>query len=199
MPKISMVIPTYTLSRELEGFAIDAILSYRDQVDELIVSEDGGMFSYRIMDLVDKYIYNNTNVGFTKNVNNGWRLSTGEYTMIVNSDTSLEKGKLDDLCIEGKVTSPSISGQEIEYLAGPFFVVPRTVLFDRGYLLDSLHTYCSDSEFDNRVRDIFEPVDSVRVYHAVSQTVTPAGVNTERQHTIDEEQYKYLKEIGVAK
>ena len=42
MSKLSVVIPTYTLDKELEEMALAAVKSYRYGADELIVCEDGG-------------------------------------------------------------------------------------------------------------------------------------------------------------
>ena len=39
--KISMVIPTYTKTKDLEKKAFVCAFSYKDQVDELIIIEDG--------------------------------------------------------------------------------------------------------------------------------------------------------------
>ena len=115
MNKITVMIPTYTLSKELEEMAIRCALSYREQADQLIICEDGGLFSPTLMELADTYIISTDNVGFTKNVNNGWRYSDGDFTAIVSSDTTLMKGDIHDLCVKGKVTSPIIHNQYIDH------------------------------------------------------------------------------------
>lgn len=194
-----MVIPTYTINKDLEELAIRACLSYRDSVDELIVTEDGGLFSVNLMQLSDIYIYNKENKSFTANVNRGWRQSTGDYTMIVNSDTSLHFGDIKDLCVPGKVTSPTIANQYIDYLAGPFFCVPKEVKEDRGILIEDMVVYSSDSEYDNRIRDIFQKVPSVIIYHEQAQTVKAAGVEGGEQQEKDRLAYKKLIDLGKAK
>lgn len=195
---ISMVIMTYTLTNELEEIAYNSALSYRDQVDELIITEDGGKFSNKLRDISDIYIYGKNNVGFTANVNRGWRVSSGDYTMIVNSDTYLSEGKLKDLCIPGTVTSPVIENQYIDRLAGPFFVVPREVTDQRGYLMEEMKTYSSDSEYDHRVKDIFKTIESVKVYHEMARTVSAAGVEGGKQQEKDRKVYQKLIEEGKA-
>lgn len=199
MSKLSMVIPTYTLNKELEELAIRALISYRDQVDEMIICEDGGMFSPELMKLADTYIYNNTNKGFTANVNRGWRFSTGDFTAIVNSDTELMKGDLKDLCIKGKVTSPIIHNQYIDLLAGNFFVVPKEVKEERGILLEEMIIYSSDSEYEKRITDIFQKVDTVSIYHECAKTVKAAGVEGGLQQEKDRQAYDQLKREGKAK
>lgn len=198
-PKLSLVIPAYTINKELERMTLMALSTYRDQVDELIVTEDGGMYSPKIMRYCDAYIYNAKNASFTKNVNRGWKYATGEYVAIVNSDTYLISGKLTDLCIPGKVTSPEIINQGIAFLAGPFWVVPATVAKERGYLLEEMVTYSSDTEYDMRVRDIFQKVPSVKIYHEQAQTVKAEGIEGGETQARDKAIYEDLVTRGLAK
>jgi len=197
-PKLSLVIPTYTITKELEEIAIRSVSSYVDHVDELIVCEDGGMLSYNLLQIADSYIYNKDNLGFSGNVNRGWRYAKGEYVAIVNSDTQLESGELYDLCVPGKVTSPHITNQHIERLAGPFWVAPREVTKERGYLLEDMRTYSSDSDYDHRIKDIFEKVPSVKIFHLQAQTVTAAGVEGGEEQERDRQIYQKLIEKGEA-
>ncbi len=194
-----MVIPVYTLNKAMEEMAIHCASSYRSQVDELIITEDGGKYSEELMEIADVYIYNQRNEGFTVNVNRGWRQSTGEYTMIVSSDTFLlHNGNLNDLCVPGVVSSPNIQNQSIERLAGPFFVVPKEIKDERGMLLEEMKIYCSDSEYDHRVKDIFQKVPSVKVFHKMMQTVGPAGCEGGEQQREDREIYQRLIQEGKA-
>lgn len=198
-PFLSMVIPTYTKTKELEELAINCAVSYRDQVDEMIIIEDGQMFSETLSQIADVYIYHKDNVGFTANVNWGWKSANGEFVCIVNSDTTLlHGGHLRDLCVPGKVTSPLIANQYIDRLAGPFWVVPRTVADERGYLLEELKTYSSDSEYDERVKDIFQKVPSVQIYHEMAQSVSAAGIEGGAEQQRDREIYAKMREEGRA-
>lgn len=190
---ISLVIPTYTLTPDLEQTALAAAYSYRPQVDQLIISEDGGHYSDALRSVADTYLYHRENKGFTKNVNRGWRMAEEEYVMIVNSDTVLRDGLLRELCIPGKVTSPEIVNQHIPYLAGPFWCAPKEVTDERGYLVESMRTYCSDSEYDERVRDIFQKVPSVQIVHQMMQTVTEAGVEGGEEQERDRRAYDSYK------
>lgn len=193
-----MVIMTYTLTNELEEIAYNSALSYRDQVDELIITEDGGKFSNKLRDISDIYIYGKNNVGFTANVNRGWRISSGEYTMIVNSDTYLSEGKLKDLCVSGFATSPVIENQYTEGLAGSFFVVPKEVRDERGYLIEQMKTYSSDIEYYYRVKDIFKTIESVKIYHEMARTVSEAGLEGGAEQEKDKKIYQKLIEKGKA-
>lgn len=197
LPKISMVIPTFTLTKELERLAVWCAASYRDQVDELIITEDGGMYSPQLMGLADIYIYNKDNGGFSKNVNSGWKHARGEYVMIVNSDTHLESGNLGNLCLEGRVTSPETINQLSEGLTGNFWCAPAEVTRKYGYLLEDLHTYCSDADYGHRTKEIFVHVPSVRIYHHMAKTTDQAGIG-EAQLEADREVYGKLIEEGKA-
>jgi len=194
-----MVIPCYTVSPELEKMALEACVFYGDQVDELIIVEDSGNFSQKLFDKADIYACYKKNGGFTKNVNRGWKMATGDYVMIASSDTWLRKGKLDDLCIPGKVTSPHIANQGIDFLAGPFWCAPKKVTEERGYLREEMHTYSSDSEYDARVRDIFQKVSSVEIFHHMAQSVSAAGVEGGEQQQKDRVEYQKLIDEGKAK
>lgn len=199
-PKISMVIPTYTVNKHLEDMTIQCVASYSSQVDEMIIVEDGGNPSQALAELADIYIYSKKNKGFTKNVNFGWKMAIGDFVMIVNSDTVLlHGGRLEDLCVEGRVTSPEISNQYIDGLAGPFFCVPRDVTEKMGYLMEEMHTYSSDSEYNNRIADIFQKIPSVKIYHEMAQSVKAAGVEGGEQQEVDRAIYQKLIDEGRAK
>ena len=197
--KISLVIPTYTLTKELERLALWAAASYREQVDQLIITEDGGMYSPKLQEISDIYIYNKVNVGFSKNVNRGWKNADGDFIMIVNSDTQLMKGKLDDLCIPGMVTSPEIVNQYIDRLAGPFWCTPKELTDRFGYLREEMRTYSSDSEYDERMKDFFTKVPSVQVFHEQAKTVTEAGVEGGEEQEKDRKIYADLIAKGEVK
>lgn len=197
---LTVVIPTYTIDSFLEEMALKCAKSYRYQADRIVIIEDGGKFSPKLLSVADCYIYNQKNEGFTKNVNHGWKyaLSLGaDYVAIASSDTYLVSGDINELCVPGKVTSPEVVSQFIERLAGNFFVVPKEIAEERGFLLEEMVTYCSDSEYDQRVQDIFQKVDSVKIYHHMAQTVTASGI----EGKIDEDRaaYNRLKEEGRAK
>lgn len=195
---LSLVFPTYTINKKLEEFAIRAILSYQDQADEIIVCEDGGMFSPLLMNMATTYIYNNENRGFSVNVNRGWKFATGDFVAIVNDDTELREGNLKDLCIPGKVTSPEIINQYIPYLAGPFWCADKEVTKERGYLLEDMKIYSSDSDYDHRIRDVFQKVPSVKIFHEGAQTCIAAGCEGGEQQEKDRQIYAKLVAEGKA-
>jgi len=198
---LSIVIPTYTITQELEEVAVSCILSLAGDmaIHEIIVTEDGGFFSPQLMELADVYIYNKGNRGFTLNVNQGWRAATGDFVAIVNSDITLREGELSSLCIPGKVTSPVTINESQPRLAGHFFVVPKEVKEERGMLMEEMRLYCSDSEYDARVADIFQSVPEVKIFHHTQATTkSMEGDKIEKAHARDEEIYHKLVKEGKA-
>ena len=172
---IDIVIPTYTINTELEDIAVDCVLSHIGK-GRIIVVEDGGGSSQKLINLADIYLRYEDNVGFTQNVNRGWKFSDSEYTAIVSSDTVLEKGEVKDLCKKGKVTSPDIVNQDIEGLTGCYFVVHRSITDKLGMLNEAMKTYYSDEDYKNRTKDVFKKVNKVKIFHHQAKTVTAAGL-----------------------
>jgi len=173
---ISVVIPCYTLNRDLETMAFNCAKGYKEFADQLIISEDGGRQSKALQSLADMYIYHD-NFGFTENVNTAWKSATGDYVFIVNSDTYIESGNYKDLCVPGHVTSPKMAGHTRPgvFLNGAFFVVPKEVQEERGMLDQSLKTYYSDDDYYERIKDIFLQIDSVVIRHVYGATISCLG------------------------
>ncbi len=192
MPSIDLIIPTYTITPQLLETALACVESYRDQANVIVV-EDGGDYSSILFKRAHTYIHCKDNVGFTKNVNRGLRFSDADYTMVAGSDTYLREGKLRDLCIPGKVTSPHIVNQSQETMHGSFFVIPREIKAKYGILNETMRTYYSDQDYSERIKDIFQKVDDVEIYHHIAQTVKAAGVEGGEEVRTDEAAYNNLK------
>lgn len=184
---LDIVIPAYTKDAFLEDMLIRCIKSYRGQA-KIIVSEDGGIFSEKVSNECDSYLWNRQNLGFTKNVNRGWRYSTADYTAIINSDTELSEGNLSDLCIPGKVTSPSVINQDMDGMCGSFFVVPKDISKE-GLLREEMITYYSDTEFAVRHKDRFQKVESVKITHKRCATINNIRL-AQNEHS-DRDRYEY--------
>jgi hypothetical protein len=185
---LSLVMPTFTISKKLEEMTLTAIASYKDQVDQLIVTEDGGFFSPRIFAEADVYLYHK-NYGYVKNTNSGWRLATEPYVAIVNSDTILRRGNLSDLCKRERICCPVTRGQNVDLLSGHFFVVPNnfTPYFDQRF-----HTFCADAWLERQYADQIETVPSVEIYHEVNATLKEAEMVNGNQLEKDREVFRKL-------
>ena len=194
---LSIVIPTYTINQELEEVAVSCIVSMAGDlaIKEIIVCEDGGFFSPQLMELADIYIYNKSNNGFTVNVNRGWKIASGEFVAIVNSDTTMKSGELAELCQPDKVTCPFLTSHppDMPYSLGVFWVTPRDVTLKRGYLNELLHTYASDSEYEERIKDILVKTDKVKIYHQSEATTSAAGINRPIEEARDQAIWGQIK------
>lgn len=163
--KLSLVLPCYSLNNRLESLAIRAAQSYALQVDELIVSEDGGHVNPALVGYSDIYVYSAANTGFTAAVNRGWKLATGDYVIIANSDTWITSGTLKDLCIPDKVISPASMVTGSYPFCGAFFVVPRSVFEEYGMLDESMLHYYSDTDYARRVKAHLATSTGVTIRH----------------------------------
>jgi glycosyltransferase involved in cell wall biosynthesis len=177
LPTISVVIPCYTLDENLETMAYNSAKSYRF-ADEIIIVEDGGLKSPALLDIANTYCFHDNNYGFVVNLNLGWAMARGDYVFLVSSDTYIESGDPQDLCIPGRVTSPYLVGhgeQGKHGLNGAFFVVPRQIAQTRGMHDQAFRTYYSDDDYYERVKDIFQLVPSVKFRHAFGGSTTTLG------------------------
>jgi hypothetical protein len=65
-------------------------------------------------------------------------------------------------------------------------------------LMEEMKTYSSDSEYDHRVRDIFQKVESVEIFHEQAQTVKAAGIEGGVEQERDRKILQKLIEEGKA-
>lgn len=192
MTTVDIVIPTFTVNDWIKQLVVEAVASVDGQ-GRIIIVEDGGKYYPIFSEIADVYIRFKKNGGYTKNVNQGLKFSDADFTVIMSSDTVLKEGKIKDLCIKGKVTSPEILNQGIDGMAGCFFVVSKAAK-KRGLLVETMKTYYSDEEYAKRINDIFEKIGKVKIYHHQSQTTKAAGV--EGDYTEDKKQYKIHENIS---
>lgn len=172
--------------------AIRCLRSYRDNCDmpfEIVVSEDGGMFSPTLMSEADVYIYNKKNGGFSKNVNTVWKAGKGDYVAIINSDTYYVSGSFKALCEENRVISPEIINQEIDGFSGCFWVAHKSIPEGYGYLDEDMRIYYSDEVYKQKLGQVAYKTPDFSIFHGQAKTVTTAGVNTPEQYKIDKEVY----------
>lgn len=186
---LSLVLLAYSASDHLKRLANEALDSYKNQADEVIVIEDGGAFDPNLMSKADIYAYHKENRGFTHSVNQGIKLSHGDYVAIVSNDTYRKAGHLQNLCIKDTVTSPLIENQPGMDFAGSFFVLPRSVIDKVGLLDESMKIYYSDEEYKNRLNKYKVPMTQVKevvIHHHICQSVPSAKVD----YSHDEENYE---------
>jgi len=189
-PKITIVIPTYSLTYELRDMAYKCALSHRKQTDQLIITEDGGKCSPQLQEIADIYLYSKQNVGFTKNVNRGWKLSDGDFTFIVNSDTELIEGNLIDMCEYQRICSPEIIKNLTTGFTGSYFSVPKEIQDKFGYLDERMRTFSSDIDYYARIKDFFRFESRVKILHHKSQTLKATQKDTQLEAKRDNDIYQ---------
>jgi hypothetical protein len=131
---LSVVIPTWTGTDELEDMAFKLCESVREQCDDLVVTEDGGKYSERIKKIADQYLYHRWNIGDLRNIVLGMWMAEGDFVAVLNSDVTWHRGSLRDLCIPGRVVSPLWrQNRERRTVLDFCFVVDRQILRDKNY------------------------------------------------------------------
>ena len=100
MPKVSIIIVSFNVQSYLVS-AIDSILKSNYSNYEIIVV-DNNSYDNTVDIVSDKYpkvniISNDENVGFGKAVNQGAKIASGDYFLILNPDTIIEEDMINDL------------------------------------------------------------------------------------------------------
>ena len=134
MATFSIVIPCWSGTPELEGMAIDLANKVRPMCDELIICEDGGYDSKTLRGIADHYLWHRWNLGDIRNLTLGIWMASGDFVGILNSDITIHKGSLRDLCLPGQVGCPTRlfkpgGGDFVDFC----FVVDMELLRKTGY------------------------------------------------------------------
>lgn len=155
MRRLSVVIPHWPISAEVDEALRACLRSLPDSCDTFVIVNDG--------------------TGFARNVNLGLRLATGEYIAVMTNDTRVLDGDVNDLCVEATVTSPLVVGKpgvEPGGFHGAFWVAPREVL-DRVGLLDERFegAFFEDDDYLARLREAGVPTKQVASVRAESRRI----------------------------
>lgn len=149
----SAIIPHWPANKELDILLEHCVKSLH--VDEIIVVVNDG-------------------IGFAKAVNQGLRLAHGDYLFVVNNDTVVLSGNLQDMCIPDTVTVPKIHGQ-VDDMPRAFYCMPRSVYeLIGGYDERFEMGYWEDDDFITRLHKHEIPIkkiDSVEVSHLGGTTM----------------------------
>lgn len=167
---MSVIIPHWPLNEELDLLLEHCVKSIH--ADEIIVVVNDG-------------------TGFGKAVNQGLRLAHGDYLFVVNNDTVVLNGNLQDMCIPDTVTVPDITGQ-VDDMPRAFYCMPRSVYESIGGYDERFKIgYFEDDDFITRLNKYEVPirkVQSVEVSHLGGATMhqldrdTIFEANKERFH-----------------
>lgn len=123
--KISVVIPHWPKTPEHES-ALKRCVDSLVGVDEIIVEVNDG-------------------IGFAKACNLGLKKTTGDYILVVNNDTVVTRGNLENLCVPDTVVVPRMATGQVDNMPRAFYCMPRSVYekvggyderFEGGYFED---------------------------------------------------------------
>lgn len=106
-PKISVIIPFYPVDEEKHEILKRCVNSLPEHYETIIVW--------------------NRKEGMAKAINEGALCASGTHLLIMNDDVIYEHGKLEDLCFEDKVASPTFNGRVYKHIWGSCFCVPKKV------------------------------------------------------------------------
>lgn len=128
---LSLVIPAWSGTPELEQMLLKLCQQVREMCDELIVCEDGD-YNQDIKQIADIYIKSHRRLGHAKNTAQGVAVASGDFIGIIDSDVVITRGTLRDLCIPGRAVSGAWQEfPEIHEVLGWCFVVDRALLENR--------------------------------------------------------------------
>jgi GT2 family glycosyltransferase len=178
MGRLSLIVPTYSINDSLTKMAVDCVKSYKNQVDEVVISEDSGIYREELYELADIYVLH-PNVGYSKNTNMAWKVATGDFALVVNSDTTLQEGSLGDLCIANTVASPLMienSSHASGNISGACFCVGRNIFQDGMFdehttVFNGADTVLFNNYWNRGVKSMV--VSTVKVVH-ISGTPGPS-------------------------
>ena len=151
MSRLSVVIPFWSKEGHFDTMLADCVRSLRGQFDELIVVSNQPDEEGRAL--------------FSKWVNLGLRLASGDYTLVLNSDTLLDPASnLRDLCVPDTITCPIVNGDDYPFW-GCAFCIPRTVYAAHGGLDEAFKGYFEDLDYCVRMYQAGVPIRSVKNVH----------------------------------
>lgn len=107
-PLVSAVIPYYENSIAKKPILDRCIKSLPAPIGEVIVVKN------------DRY-------GYAPSINKGLANAKGKFLLVMNDDVFHESGDINDLCVEGVVTSPSNHGRTYPHIWGSVFCLPKEV------------------------------------------------------------------------
>ena len=116
--------------------------------------------------------FDNNGEGFAKTVNKGVRRAKGEWIVIVNDDTRMLNGSIDEMCKYKRIVRPKLVGGELAKFA--FVVMQKDVWEDVGDLDEDFEVgFYEDDDWIDRATDkgyIFLDSD-IQVFHYGGATI----------------------------
>lgn len=203
---VSIVMPIYNVNYSLFHYTGNAIGSIREHTNkavtpyELIIIDNGSPIKPPTLQsyYAEKVVTNQTNEGVTRAWNKGVRVSFGEYIVLINSDTQVFDGWLEELKVALDDGADLVMAHPMYSLTEPFArgveaakvrqgkyifdklerdfscVMFRKELFDEiGGFDETFFNYCSDVDFIRRMEQagkVIKMVDRVAIHHISDAT-----------------------------
>jgi len=231
--RISIIISTYNHLEDCLKPCIDSIIQFTDLADvEIIISangcKDGTMEFVNSLvgsDLPFKLVWNEEPLGCTKAINEGIKVSTGEYIILLNNDIVLlpqRKNTWINQLLHPFKDDPEVGGTGPFLMGTPRFIVffcacIKREMFDKFGLLDEIFSpgTCEDVDFCAKIQKagykiIQVPYETNEYYeykrmlggfpmfHKGSETIKDVDPEvTKRNNRIIDERYGIVKENKV--
>ncbi len=148
--RLSLVVPTYTVSPQLQEVTVACLKSFRPYVDEIIVCEDTNTYIRELHDLADIYI-THPNMQLARNANLGWAAATGDYISEASADTTLIEGDPKLLCVPEKFNMPQVLRRNVTETCC-YFVLSREMYQKYGIWEPYLKWKYTDTHLFNKYR-----------------------------------------------
>ncbi len=170
MEKItSVIVPCWLIDKyllSLTRLCVEAVKKASNV--ELILIDNGSiMGSEYLKENADIYIKNETNLGFTKAINQGFKAATGKYIVVGNNDYIIRPGWEKEL--QGVVNNvdicgtaaPHVNGDEhpedssiwVEFLPGSWFMMSRKTFDLIGLYDERFKNIFSDTDYVFRMKE----------------------------------------------
>lgn len=180
----SIVVPIYMSSYTLFHYTGNCIGAVREHTPreayELVIVDNGSPIQPPKLEsyYADRVIKNEENLGFTKAINQGIRMSSGEYIVILNNDVQVFEGWLEDMKKALDLGLDLVMAHPMYSLTEPFArAVESKMVREGSKVLDPLEkdfscvmfrrdlvdglglfdeqfvSYCSDSDFLRRMTE----------------------------------------------
>jgi GT2 family glycosyltransferase len=149
--------------------------------------------------VLETILISSKNSSLGEKINMGFRVSKGDYILILNDDAVYENGNLEDLCVPGSITCPKINGIPISFHAHAF-CVPREIYEATGGYDESYEqAYYDDWDFWRMVeskgfdKKVISTVNFTHPPVGATTLSTIAGINDIRERN----RIKYFKKWGA--
>lgn len=162
--EVSVIVPCWITEEDILHLTykcIDSIRTYSDV--ELILIDNGSILGTDFMlDESDIYVRNKYNIGFTKAVNQGIRLSTQPYILVGNNDVEMLPNNIEELmnvlvnkedCGAVLPSGSEFDGLTKEGVTGCWWMTSKEIINKVGLLDERFINRFSDFDYVHRLNN----------------------------------------------